>query len=106
MTVKMCTVKNCVRFIEYNGGRGLCHAHYKRFMDHGDVREDIPLKTQSMKPMIICANHLCQKIIYDYQPRFNTLYCSKDCLEDKQHWKFVTTDMEKVENEERVVPEN
>jgi hypothetical protein len=40
----MCTVPDCSRLIY---AHGLCNAHYKRWLIHGDVRADIPIRSRS-----------------------------------------------------------
>lgn len=47
MNARTCSVTDCPR---PSRTRGLCAAHYQRWLDHGDTRPDIPIR-HSRRPL-------------------------------------------------------
>lgn len=48
-----CVVDGCTR--TKLRARGLCSAHYKRLMTHGDVRADVPVQESQRKPCAVAG---------------------------------------------------
>jgi hypothetical protein len=77
-TTKRCSVFGCGRTVQ---SRGWCQTHYRRWLKHGDVLENIPVQRGGGKlwspdpaPTVVCSVCGIEKEVSLYPQRFGKLY--------------------------------